>query len=300
MTVVASFSIKGGVGKTTTAVNLAHIAASKGFRTLLWDLDPQGAASFYLKARPNAEFEKSLANDIKQLVRYVLPSSFENLDVIPIRFSNRRLNDVLTRGEPSSSRLKAMLFPLLDKYDLVILDCPPGVSALANNALHAADLTLVPTIPTPLSVRTLRQLRKHLLNEKLETKLLAFFCMQDLRRSTHRSIVEYHQQLNAGGILRAVIPYSAVIERMGIKRRPLSLYAGTSSAAAAYTSLFEELSPLLNCEKANSVKPDGAAPSIVDKLGDGQSKSQQPAISKKSKFFHARRKVRPVRFESLD
>ncbi|MEM8501264.1 MAG: ParA family protein [Pseudomonadota bacterium] len=300
MTVVASFSIKGGVGKTTTAVNLAHIAASKGLRTLLWDLDPQGAASFYLKARPSADFEKSLADDIKQLARYVLPSTFANLDVIPIRFSNRRLNEVLTSGESSSRRLKAMLFPLLSNYDLVVLDCPPGVSALANNALHAADLTLVPTIPTPLSVRTLRQLRRHLKNEQLETKLLAFFCMQDVRRSMHRSIVEYHQQLNGDDMLSTVIPYSVIIERMGIKRKPLSVYAGASPAAAAYASLFEELSPLLQRAHADTVQTDGAAALKVDRLGGRQPMNQRPTISKRPKVFHARRKVRPVRFDSRE
>lgn len=300
MTVVASFSIKGGVGKTTTAVNLAHISATKGIRTLLWDLDPQGAASFYLKARPNADFEKSLASDIKELTRYVLPSSVENLDIIPIRFSNQRLNDVLISGVYSNSRLKAMLFPILKNYELIVLDCPPGLSVLASNALNAADITLVPTIPTPLSVRTLRQLRKYLCNEQLETKLLAFFSMQDSRRSMHRSIVEYHQQLQADDILNTVIPYSAVIERMVIKRKPLTEYAASSPAANSYASLFEELSLFLKLEHTAVAQFDEAASNLDGRRSGLQPKSPKPSITNRPRNVYARRKVQPARFDSCD
>lgn len=314
MSVLACFSIKGGVGKTTTAVNLAHAAASKGYRTLLWDLDPQGAASFYLNARPGEQFDLSMTNDVKQLSRYIVPSDFENLEVIPNKFSNRRLDEVLSRGGASRNRLKAILFPLLKDYDLIVLDCPPGVSALSDNALMAADNTIVPTIPAPLSVRTLRQLRKHVKKEDIDTQLLPFFCMQDSRRSSHRSIVEYHQQVEAGEVLNAVVPYSAIVERMGIKKRPLASYASVSAPATAYQALFDEV------ELRIGLKPTEATSTAVDDFkadllqanaelmaeAESQPAAEPPAaepkvadvayLPPKTRAFSTYRTVQPVRF----
>ncbi|MFK8022145.1 MAG: ParA family protein [Pseudomonadales bacterium] len=317
MTVLACFSIKGGVGKTTTAVNLAHQAAASGYRTLLWDLDPQGAASYYLNARPGALFDMSLTNDVKQLAKYIVPSDFDNLEVIPNKFSNLRLEDMLARGATSNNRLKAVLFPLQKDYDLIVLDCPPGVSALSDNALTAADCTVVPTIPAPLSVRTLRQLRKHVKKEEIDTTLLPFFCMQDSRRSAHRSIVEYHQQVDGDTVLNTVIPYSAIVERMGVKRRPLATYAAVSAPATAYAELFDEIAPQLGLGNKEKVAAEftmptltptpTVAPAVAPTIAPTMAPTMAPketsapieaevSLPNRTRAFCTHRSVQPVRF----
>lgn len=303
MTVLASFSIKGGVGKSTTAVNIAQLAAFAGQRTLLWDLDPQGAASYYLKTQMPADFEPSSEHNSKRLAQYVVPTLINGLDAIPTRLSNNWLSDVLGEGKPFNSRLGTMLYPLLKDYDLVVLDCPPGLSSISVNALHAADITLVPTIPAALSVRTLRQLRKHIRLEGINTRLLSFFTMMDARRSSHRSIVEYHQGVNADDILETVIPYSAIIERMSTKRRPLALFAGTTEPALAYKRLYEELAPYFGLPKPDtsgieSQASEMKASASTSRLLSAKLNSENLALPTPQKAPYARRKVRPVRFNS--
>lgn len=241
MAIVARYSIKGGVGKTASAVNLAHIASRLGMRTLLWDLDPQGAASFYLRARLDRKFEQALLQDVKRLSRYIVPSAYSRLDVIPARFSNHRLEAMLGEHSANNKRLAKILYPLARNYELIILDCPPGVSNIAANALCASELILVPTIPTPLSTRTLRQLDKYARQLKCKAIIRPFFCMFDARRSTHKSIRDYYLNVHEDEMLQSIIPYSAVVERMGIARRPLTDYAWSSSPAVAYRNLFEEV-----------------------------------------------------------
>lgn len=310
MSVLACFSIKGGVGKTTTAVSLAHIAAAKGYRTLLWDLDSQGAASFYLNARPGKQFDRSMANDVKQLGKYIVPSDVDNLDVIPNKFSNQRLDEILTDDGSVKTRLKAILFPILKDYDLIVLDCPPGVSSLVDNALTAADHTVVPTIPAPLSVRTVRQLRKYLKRDEINTKLLPFFCMQDSRRASHKSIVEYHQKVDGDEMLSSVVPYSAIVERMSVKKRPLAKYAGVSTASAAYQSLFDEVEQRIGLKKTpelsafDSFKADllqANAELLAEETAEASTEPQRTvaAVSymppRNAGALRARRPVQPAR-----
>ncbi len=311
MSVLACFSIKGGVGKTTTAVSLAHIAAAKGYRTLLWDLDSQGAASFYLNARNSKQFDWSMANDVKQLGKYVVPSDFDNLDVIPNKFSNQRLDEILADEGAIKTRLKAILFPMMKDYDLIILDCPPGISSLVDNALTAADHTVVPTIPAPLSVRTVRHLRKHLKRAEIDTNLLPFFCMQDSRRASHKSIVEYHQKVDGDELLNSVVPYSAIVERMSVKKRPLAKYAGVSSAAAAYQSLFDEVEQKIGLKQTpalsafDSFKADllqANAELVAEDSAKTSTKPKRPAaavsyIPPNARTLHARRPVQPARLD---
>ncbi|MFK8021882.1 MAG: ParA family protein [Pseudomonadales bacterium] len=245
MPIVSSFSLKGGVGKTTTAVNIAHIASSLGVRTLLWDLDPQGAASFFLKAKPDAHFDQSLARSMKRLSSYIVPTAYSDLDAIPTDFNNKRFEDLLSQGGGSSTRLQKILFPLLARYDLIVLDCPPGISQLAANALNASDMTLVPTIPTSLSVRTLGHLRKYAKEIECSSRMLGFFNLYDVRRSLHRATFDYYLAFHEEKMLKTAIPYSAIVERMGQQRRPLTDFAWSSRPSMAYRELYKEILSIL-------------------------------------------------------
>jgi chromosome partitioning protein len=255
MQVIATYNIKGGVGKTATAVNLAYLAAADGYRCLLWDLDPQGAATFYFRVKAKVKgggrrlFRGK--SDLRALIR---GTDFEGLDLLPADFSYRNMDLTLGQAAKPRKQLRRLLRPLTKDYDLVFLDCAPSISLASENIFAAASALLVPTIPTPLSLRTLKQLRHHLHTKgPKETLLLPFFCMADWRRSLHRQIAT-----EADGevfVLRTPIPYSSLVEQMGIRRAPLLCYARSSQPGRAYAALWSEVAGLLGLRQAGPV-PD--------------------------------------------
>jgi cellulose biosynthesis protein BcsQ len=224
MRALALFSVKGGVGKSTLAANLAHASATlSGRRTLLWDLDLQGAAGWLLGVEPKAgaKARKAMGND--DLADLVQPSAWPGLDVLAADRSLRRLEAELA-DEDSEKRLKRALKPLSDRYDRVILDCPPGLTELADQMFRAADLILVPVIPSPLSARALDQLSAHLAGEmKSPPPVLPVFSMADRRKALHKAALAAQPDWPA-------IPYAAAVEAMAASRTPL--LAGPASPAA--------------------------------------------------------------------
>ena len=241
MKTIALFSIKGGVGKTAAAVNLSHLAARGGARTLLWDLDPQGAASFYLRIRPKlAGGFKRLVKRKNRLADAIKASDFPALDVIPADLSLRALPLALNDLDNPLARLRRLLRPLRDDYDLVFVDCAPGVSLVSDAIMQASDLVLVPTIPTTLSLRTYRQLRKHANAQGLDTRIVPFFSMADQRRRLHRDImVEFAH--STPECSRIFIPYATQVEQMGPRRMPVTAFAPTSPPARAFEQLWEQV-----------------------------------------------------------
>ncbi len=242
MKIFALFHVKGGVGKTASAVNLAALSARDAGSTLLWDLDPQAAATFYLRIQPEIRggARKLIRGecDPRELVR---ESDFENLDVLPAEFSNRRMDAVLLAEQLSSDQVLRVLEPLEPTYQHVFLDCAPSLSALSESIFDSCDVLLCPTVPTTLSLRTLAQLMKHLKKREGRRPLvLPFFCMVDRRKSLHRRITSFVTEERLG-FLATAIPYSSLVEQMGLQRNPIFAYAPASPPARAYEELWAEI-----------------------------------------------------------
>jgi cellulose biosynthesis protein BcsQ len=238
--VVALYNIKGGVGKTASAVNLAYLSAEAGVRTLLWDLDPQSSATFYFRMEPSLDVRLGkMLRGKRPLETLVRGTDYEGLDVLPADFAYRKLDLALDAAGHPKRRIAELLGPLADHYDHVFLDCAPGISLVSDGVFAAADMLLVPTIPTTLSLRTLDQLETYLEPSRLRVRVAPFFCMVDRRKSLHREIVDA-QENRIRGFLEATIPYSSTIERMGEHRAPVAVFAPDGDADRAYRTLWRE------------------------------------------------------------
>jgi cellulose biosynthesis protein BcsQ len=240
--IIAIYNIKGGVGKTATAVNLSYLASLDGARTLIWDLDPQGAASYYFRIKAKVKGGgQQLVDGKKDLDDAIRGTDYENLDLLPADFSYRNMDLFLEQTKKPAQRLNKLLKPLADEYDYVFLDCPPSISSASESVFAAADVLLVPTIPTTLSLRTYKQIRKFFKQEHYDAmKILPFFAMVDRRKQLHRLIVEYPPSFMIH-VLDSYIPYASEVERMGVNRAPLGEFAAHSRAAICYRSMWEEI-----------------------------------------------------------
>lgn len=242
MKIIAIYNIKGGVGKTATAVNLSFLASLDGANTLLWDLDPQGAASYYCRIKPKIKGGgKKLIEGKIDLDEAVKGTDYENLDLLPADFTYRNMDIFLQDTKTPDKRFKKLLQPFAEEYDYIFLDCPPSISALSESIFSVADMLLVPTIPTTLSLRTYQQILEFFeQNDIDQAKLQPFFAMVDRRKNMHRLIVQRPPTFMSS-VLKTFIPYASEVERMGIHQAPLTVFAARSRAARSYSSMWDEL-----------------------------------------------------------
>ncbi len=240
--IIAVTNIKGGVGKTTTAVNLAYLCAASGRSTLLWDLDPQAAATYVLQGEPKEHVSpKKLLTGKREPGELVLPTGYAGLDLLPADLSYRNFDVHLSERKRPTERLLKMSRSLRQSYSTLFLDCAPGISLLSENVLRAADVVLVPLVPTPLSVRMLRQLRDFIDGEGWrDLLLLPFFSMVDRRRSLHGEFIAA-TRAEFPTVLATEVPYWSEIERMTLRRAPIPAFAPASPAAAVYQTLWAEV-----------------------------------------------------------
>lgn len=247
MNIIACYNIKGGVGKTAAAVNLACLASQEGARTLLWDLDPQGASSFYYRCKKDTPVPfASPQRKERSIASHIQPSTYDKLDLLPANASGDSFGLLAGNRSQGERKLSKLLQGVMGRYDYIFLDCPPDLSLLRENIFHSSDILLVPTIPTTLSLRTLQQIigfkDEH---PQMFPRLMTFFSMVDRRKTMHRLIVDRPPSLDAY-ILGSAIPYASEVERMGVERNPLTSFARSSRAAKAYLALWLELKAQLS------------------------------------------------------
>lgn len=230
---IAVYSLKGGVGKTTIAVNLAWSAASlTKRRTLLWDLDGQAASTFLLgSGTPNGEEAQSVfARDVAPS-RLIQQTSTSGLDLLPADASLRQLDRFFfTLGK--KKRLEKLLERLGKDYERILLDCPPGLAETSEQVLRAADLIIVPVIPSPLSQRAFHEVVEFLDRNAIRRgAVLPVYNMVDRRRSMHLAALEANPTW-------PVIPMASAIEAMTARHEAVGSFAPRSSAAEALSGLW--------------------------------------------------------------
>ncbi len=242
MATVALYNIKGGVGKTATAVNLAYLAARAGARTILFDLDPQGSAAFYFRINPSRKLPgRKFLRGGRRLEKRIRGTDYENLDLLPSNLSFRNLDTILSKLKGSSKRLHRILAPYSKTYDFIFIDCPPGIGQVSENMLFASDIVLVPCIPTTLSMRTYDQLLRFCHSRRLDvSRIHPFFTMVEQRKRMHSEYLATGRD-REDRFLETQIPYASEVEKMGIHRKPVPCFAPGSPAANAYQDLWEEL-----------------------------------------------------------
>jgi chromosome partitioning protein len=239
--VLATYNIKGGVGKTSTAVNLAYLAASSGAQTLLWDLDPQGGSTYLFRVKPRVKGgARKLVRGKSDVDTLIKGTDYERLDLLPADFSYRHMDLALADTKRPTLRLARVLEPLREEYDYVFLDCPPSISLVSEGVFEAADVLLVPLVPATLSSRTFDQLRDIVGNGGGSPQVLAFLSMVDGRKRLHRDLTQ-SLQADYPEVLRAGIPTASDVERMGAYRTVIEQFAPRSRAAQAYRDLWSEI-----------------------------------------------------------
>lgn len=238
---LALYNLKGGVGKTAGCVNLAYLAAAEGHRVLVWDLDPQGAASFYFQSKPFAKknvSQKILEEDI-ELSEVIQSTQFQLIDVIPADISARQADVQLKDMKHGKKRIRNLINNIKNEYGYIFLDCPPGLSFLHEALFNTVDALIIPTIPTTLSLRSYEIIKVFLKENEFDTKMVCYFSMVDLRKTLHNETLEANYRNK--DFLKNYIPYLSDVEKMGINNMPVMEFANSGYAAQCYRDVWSEL-----------------------------------------------------------
>lgn len=239
MKTITIYNNKGGVAKTTTAVNLAYNLTREGKTVLLIDMDPQGnASSFYKKYNVYKKSIKDLLTNTKTDITTVIKrTKFENLHIIP---SDLYLAQITAEEMPYSlSTLKERIKPIKYLYDYCIIDCPPGIGNLSFNAIEAADKIIIPIKPTAYAKDGLDTVLAFLRAcKKTEYKaLITMYAKGKMSLNTIEQILtEYDCDL-----FDTVIRRSAAVERSEARKRPLAKCATRSPATLDYMDFTKEM-----------------------------------------------------------
>lgn len=249
---IAVYNIKGGVGKTTTSVNLACLLARQGLSVLLWDLDAQGGSSYFFQLQhKNAGQLQRLFDKRSNIYDLIQSTGSYQIDVIAndSEFSDLNMQQVSRMTALSYTNFEIIdlaLHELKDDFDVCIVDCPPGKSLLHENVFRAMDLMVVPNIPAPLSIYCNEMLLELLSKiSNLRMSVLSFYNMVQVNKKMHHQYV-FGSKESSEGIrqLNNYIPFYSEIEQITATRQSIFHQLKAAKSNAYYQFLWQEI-----CEK---------------------------------------------------
>lgn len=234
MATIAVFNSKGGVGKTTLALNIAAESARAGHRTLIWEIDSHGDSSWLFDNQlPNGTTPAaSLLHGTAKPIDLVRPTKIQGLSILSADSDSRRTENFLIHFA-RERRLEGLLEELEAHFDVIIFDNPPGFNESNRKLLMTVNLVIVPVIPSPLAMRGLLRVRDFVLRHRgNHAPILPVFSMTDKRRNLHKQALAEHADWPS-------ISMSSDIEKMAVMKLPVSSYAPNSPSALAFSKLWQ-------------------------------------------------------------